>query len=153
MALNFNQIFDYTPINYHVNCVIRASVITVNLSTLMQNLKTKILSRYQVKSRPRSGRLPTRSVEVGQVEKNRPTLNTIPRCVQNAMIDFTKILPCFSNQHWCASNSMEILPNSSNLTNKYTSLTSKLLRLSLATKFFHVYWQIIFFCHSFLWHF
>ena len=34
------------------------------------------LGRFRSKSRPRSGRLASRSVEVGQVEKNRPTYNT-----------------------------------------------------------------------------
>ena len=34
------------------------------------------LGRFRSKSRPRSGRLASRSVEVGQVDKNRPTPNT-----------------------------------------------------------------------------
>ena len=33
-------------------------------------------SRFRSKKRPRSGRFRPRSVEVGQVEKNRPTPNT-----------------------------------------------------------------------------
>ena len=47
-----------------------------SFSAILRTFLILVKRSISVENRPRSGRFCSRSVEVGQVEKNRPTLNT-----------------------------------------------------------------------------